>query len=64
MPRSRACFRKAGLNPDIYCVDYLQNQSQLWWEDLLKFEPDTFQKWEWLIKEWVGIVAYRIKGYN
>ncbi len=64
MPRSRACFRKAGLNPDIYCVDYLQNQSRLWWEDLIKFEPDTFQKWEWLIKEWVGIIAYKVKGYN
>jgi hypothetical protein len=48
---------------DTYCVDYMRNTSQSWWQDVLSFNPDLLQRWESLFKEWLGIVAYRLKGY-
>ncbi|MFM8448606.1 MAG: YdcF family protein [Haliscomenobacter sp.] len=64
MPRALRCFRKAGLEPAAYPVDYIRHQSRSWWQDALTFQPDILQRWEALIKEWVGILAYTAKGYN
>jgi len=63
MRRASACFDKIGLPMDTYCVDYMRNTSQSWWQDVLSFNPDLLQRWESLFKEWLGIVAYRLKGY-
>lgn len=63
MRRSLACFRKAGLPLDPYCVDYMRSQNRPWWETVFKLDPEVLQKWESLIKEWVGMVAYRAAGY-
>lgn len=61
MRRARACFAKMGYPTAIYCTDYLQEtyRPELW----IKFQPEVLSKWEALIKEWVGMVAYWIKGY-
>ena len=63
MRRASACFDKIGLPMDTYCVDYMRNTSQSWWQDVLSFNPDLLQRWESLFKEWLGIVAYWLKGY-
>lgn len=64
MRRSLACFQKAGLQVDYYAVDHIRNQPQWWWQDVLSFKIDVLMRWEWLIKEWIGVLAYTLKGYN
>jgi hypothetical protein len=61
MRRARACFRKAGLDIDVYCTDYRRTRSGGW--NWIKFSPNVIGDWEDLIKEWVGMLAYAIKGY-
>ncbi len=64
MPRSEACFRKAGLPVTPYAVDYISEANR--WDPDMLLMPDKLglYKWELLIKEWVGCVAYRMRGYN
>lgn len=63
MRRARACFAKAGLPCDGFGTDFYtetKNGNLLDW-----LEPDwrAFQKWDSLIKEWLGWLAYRLRGY-
>ena len=63
MRRSQGCFDKAGLVCDPFGADFLSETSNgnfFHW-----LEPDwrALMKWELLIKEWVGWMAYWAKGY-
>lgn len=61
--RVKACFHKAGLICEAFGTDFLTEKSNgNGWNWL---EPDwkALMKWELLIKEWGGWLAYRIKGY-
>ncbi len=63
MRRAEACFRKAGFTCDTFGTDfYTENRHGNWFDWL---EPDwkAFMKWDSLIKEWVGWLAYWLKGY-
>lgn len=64
MPRSKACFDKAGLATTIYPTDYYSQKH----DNLLKlfFEPSSSKlyAWEALLHEWIGVITYKIKGYN
>ncbi len=64
MPRSKACYDKAGLPTTIYPTDYYSQQS----DNLFKlfFEPSSSKlfAWEALLHEWIGVITYKIKGYN
>jgi len=63
MRRASACFQKAGLEVDKFSADFYTFDR--------KFTPDTWllpsqgaiHKWTIIIKEWVGIVAYKVSGY-
>ncbi len=63
MRRAAACFRKTGLNCTPFSVDYLRQKPS--WEP--KFwlipEPLGFYHWEAIIKEWLGYLAYKVRGY-
>ena len=63
MPRTSACFRKQGLHFDTFCVDYIGEKTRFVPESM--FLPDRlgFYRWERLIKQWVGIFMYWMKGY-
>ena len=63
MPRSEACFRKAGLEVTPFSTDFISERNR--WDFDMIFIPDKLglYKWELLIKEWVGCVAYRLRGY-
>ncbi len=64
MKRSIGCFEKAGLDFVPFATDYFQqplSPSPMNW---LLPDPRGFWKWKILIKEWVGIVAYKLAGYN
>jgi uncharacterized SAM-binding protein YcdF (DUF218 family) len=64
MPRSKACYDKAGLKTTIFPTDYYRQKH----DNLFKllFEPSSSKlfAWEALIHEWIGVITYKIKGYN
>lgn len=62
MPRAQACFKKQGIAFTAYPADYRQ-RDQLGWSNYFIPELSCFDEWQAVIKEWIGIVAYRIKGY-
>lgn len=64
MPRSAACFRKAGLTATPFAVDYMSEMPPPGLDLYLLPDKTGLYKWEWLIKEWIGCVAYRMRGYN
>ncbi len=64
MPRSAACFQKAGLAVIPFAVDYMSEEPLPGLDLYLLPDKTGLYKWEWLIKEWIGCVAYRLRGYN
>ncbi|MEN0003844.1 MAG: YdcF family protein [Bacteroidota bacterium] len=63
LPRAAACFRKTGITFTPYGVDYLSEKTR-WVPDSLLFPyRNGFNRWELLIKEWVGYWMYSLKGY-
>jgi uncharacterized SAM-binding protein YcdF (DUF218 family) len=64
MPRSKASYDKAGLPTTIFPTDYYSQKH----DNLLKlfFEPSSSKlyAWEALLHEWIGVITYKIKGYN
>jgi len=63
MRRAKACFDKVGLPVDTFPVDYLREQAR--WTPDYWLQPDAQRLvfWEMLIKEWVGMAAYWVRGY-
>lgn len=63
MQRAKGCFDKVGINPTPYPVDFISENRRLEPEFWLFPEKLCFYRWELLIKEWVGCLAYAMKGY-
>lgn len=63
MHRAYGCFEKQGLKTTPFPVDYLSEQWRFTPDRLLMPNARTFFLWELIIKEWVGYLAYRVKGY-
>lgn len=63
MPRSIGCFEKVGVDFTPYSVDFISEIDR--WSPENTIIPDRmgFYYWEMLVKEWVGYVAYLVKGY-
>jgi uncharacterized SAM-binding protein YcdF (DUF218 family) len=61
MPRAKACFKKAGLTVLPYSCDFKQGQTNDP-EDFLIPSAGALGKWSILLKEWVGLLAYKITG--
>lgn len=62
MPRAKGCFVKQGIVLIPYPADYLQRDS-LSAGDYLFPDLSCFGEWQAIIKEWIGFLAYRIRGY-
>jgi uncharacterized SAM-binding protein YcdF (DUF218 family) len=62
MSRARGCFVKQGIELKPYPADYLQRDG-LGLADYLIPDLSCFSEWQAVIKEWVGTLVYRIKGY-
>ena len=62
MPRAKKCFDKVGLKTTPFSIDEHAYPSALTPDDLV---PDAtcLIFWQLIIKEWIGIVVYRLKGY-
>ena len=63
MRRSRACFKKAGLDIDTFSVDFLSNKRTFTPDVLLVPKIESIFVWQVLTKEWVGMLAYKVAGY-
>lgn len=63
MRRSRACFKKAGLDIDTFSVDFLSNKRAFTPDVLLVPKIESIAAWQVLTKEWVGMLAYKLAGY-
>ncbi len=63
MPRAVGCFRKAGFDVTAYPVDYRTN----WPRDATRFASfasDGLAELDIGVKEWIGLVAYKVAGYT
>ncbi len=63
MRRSRACFRKVGYDMDTFSVDFLSNKRTFAPDVLIVPKVESIFIWQVLIKEWVGMIAYKAAGY-
>jgi len=63
MPRSLACFHKAGINAVPFPVD--SYAGRITWTPGRLIIPDSenLTNWDMLIHEWVGCMVYKIRGY-
>ena len=62
-PRALGCFKKVGLNVQPFPAHFIgENPS---WRASAWLTPESkgFTNWETILKEWVGYVVYRLKGY-
>ncbi|MBV6653923.1 MAG: YdcF family protein [Mameliella sp.] len=64
MPRSIGCFEAVELEVTPYAVDYITQKWAPSPQQIFLPSARTFSLWELIIKEWVGILAYKLKGYN
>ena len=63
MPRAVGCFRRAGFTVTAYPVDYRTAGPR----DATRFNTfasDGLLEFDLAVKEWVGLVAYRLAGYT
>jgi uncharacterized SAM-binding protein YcdF (DUF218 family) len=63
MRRSRACFKKVGLDIDTFTVDFYSHKREFGPDELLIPRIEAMMVWHKLAKEWVGMMAYKVAGY-
>lgn len=63
MKRAEACFQKEGLDVITFPTDYYGNEFYWTPGNIIVPKSNAFMLWHILIKEWIGIVAYKITGY-
>lgn len=63
MPRALACFKAQDIQVTPFCTDYKGKKVEFRPEPLLLPDAGTLHDWDFLIKEWVGYLAYWMKGY-
>ncbi|MGI9543385.1 MAG: YdcF family protein [Cyclobacteriaceae bacterium] len=63
MRRASACFEKVGLEVDQFSADFYTYDRKFTPDAWLLPSTGAIHKWGIIIKEWVGIVAYKVSGY-
>ncbi len=63
MPRSKACFKKAGWNCDVFATDIRFHEREFTPDAWLLPKSEAINTWNALFKEWLGLVAYWVSGY-
>lgn len=61
--RSVACFEKAGLRVDMFSTDFYTHPRYFSLDVLLVPRMEAVMIWQKLLKEWTGMVAYKLAGY-
>lgn len=63
MRRSLLCFEKAGVKVEPFSTDFISHNRKFRLDILLVPSTEAMSHWQTLIKEWVGIIAYKLAGY-
>lgn len=63
MKRARAVFEKQGFNVIPLGADPLYPNSPITPANVILPSAGIFNSWELILKEWVGIAVYRLRGY-
>ena len=63
MRRAKGCFDRLGINTDIYATDVSPKQ-EYYPSDLFIPSTRNLVKWETLMHEVIGVIIYKIQGYN
>lgn len=63
MRRAEACFKKVGLEVDPFSVDMRGNEFEFTPDELIIPTSAAIGNWEVVIREIVGMLAYKISGY-
>lgn len=63
MRRSRACFNKVGWSMDTFATDFLHHERKYTPDILFVPHVESLLNWNIMIREWVGMIAYKISGY-
>jgi len=63
MRRSSACFKKAGWPADCFSVDFISHRRTFTPDVFLIPKAGSLITWQTLIKEWTGMIAYKVAGY-
>ena len=63
MRRSQACFRKVGLELTPFPCDFYSQPQFINLSVLLVPDVDAIVIWHKLVKEWIGLLAYKLVGY-
>jgi uncharacterized SAM-binding protein YcdF (DUF218 family) len=61
--RSIACFKKVDLNMDSFSVDFRSHKRKYSFDVLFVPKIEALSIWNILVREWVGITAYKVAGY-
>lgn len=65
--RSDACFRKAGIEADIFPTDHRSERDhpgrKLTVSNTIVPSPGTMLAWGGLFREWFGLLVYRLRGW-
>lgn len=63
LPRAAACFSKAGVSVDVFATDPLAPAGYFSLDMIIVPKVEAFGIWQSLLKEWAGMIAYKIAGY-
>ena len=63
MRRSLACYEKVGLPLDTFTTDFYAHHHEYTFDAYVIPKIDVLIVWHKLVREWVGMVAYKIAGY-
>jgi uncharacterized SAM-binding protein YcdF (DUF218 family) len=63
MRRSRACFKKVDFDVDTFSVDFLSHERKFTPDILFIPKLESLGNSQVLLKEWVGMTAYKLAGY-
>lgn len=63
MRRSLACFDKVGIKTLPFTTDIISHKRKFDLDVLLVPKTDAMGVWQTIIREWVGMIAYKIAGY-
>lgn len=62
MRRAKACFKKVGLEVDIYPVDHISGERKYYFDHLFIPQTHILMGWQRLFHEWAGFIAYKISN--
>ena len=63
MKRALAICEKQGLQVDPYPTDIMYKKQDWAPRHFLLPHPGALEQWDRILKEWVGMLAYKVKGY-